>query len=136
MKAKTINEVQNFERGLDPKEAMDIGDKYAQIAKIAEVTAKLVDRPTGRFYCLYIWESDTNENNYYTDPQKLLEDYTSIALETVKDAQEANYEVRKDLAIYIIKGPGRFYSEREMEGHNGVQLLFSISFNNGKIYYN
>jgi hypothetical protein len=25
MKAKTINEVQNFERGLDPKKAMDIG---------------------------------------------------------------------------------------------------------------
>jgi hypothetical protein len=28
MKAKTINEVQNFERGLDPKEAMDIGLTY------------------------------------------------------------------------------------------------------------
>lgn len=135
MKAKTVNEIKNFERGLDPKEAMGIGDKYAQTIKLAEVTAKLKDRPNGRFYCLYVWESDRNENEYFTDPQKLLENYSIIAMDTAKDFEEAKYDIDKSIAIYMIKGPGRFVDEREPEGFSGVQLLFSITFRHNKIYY-
>ena len=135
MKAKTVNETNNFERGLDPKEAMGVGNKDLQRLKLAEVTTILKDRPNGRFYCLYVWEPDISENNYYTDPSKLLEDYKLIGLETIKDFDEGRWTVNKRLGIYMIKGPGRFYDERDMEGGAGVQVLFKISFEDVKIYY-
>ena len=42
MKAKIVNEVQNFERGLDPKQAMDIGLTYKkQIRDLIEGLKKI-----------------------------------------------------------------------------------------------
>ncbi|MFA5153344.1 MAG: hypothetical protein WC554_12345 [Clostridia bacterium] len=134
MRAKTINEVTKFERGLDPKEAMGIGDKDARVLKLAEVTAKLKSMPRG-IYCLYIWEPDNNESNYFDDPLKLLKKFTEIGLYTMNQLNSQTYIVNKNIAIYKINGPGKFTDEQGMTAYDGVEFLYGISFQNDKIYY-
>jgi hypothetical protein len=41
MKAKTVNEIQKFQRGLDPKDAMQTGDIYQR--NFIKIESKLTD---------------------------------------------------------------------------------------------
>lgn len=130
-----LNEVQNFERNIDPKTAMDIGDKNHQLIKYSEVANKLKTLSIKkRLYCVYIFEPNIVRTFYYTDAKDVLECYEGEALEGLKFPDN-----HQNICIYLIDltkfKKGNFVDEREMEGYEGVKVIFSISIQDYKIYY-
>jgi hypothetical protein len=135
MRARLI-EVQSFERGLEPKESMGIGNKYAQKAKIEKIS-KIIEKEKPGLFAIYLWESDNTSTYYYGLPKRALEKYIDLVFYALQELEEDNYEVRKNIYAYKIDPlkEGTFIEEKEPLGFDGVKILFGISFQNGKIYY-
>lgn len=137
MRASFIREEQNFERGLDPKSSMNIGNKIAQLIKTEEVSRILNSQKEG-MYCLYDWENDLNSMRFTSNPKWLIKEYYSALEDIATNYLDENFFSKHIAILKINEGlvSGVFIDEKSMEAFDGVEILFSISFeSNGKIYF-
>jgi hypothetical protein len=102
MRAKTINEVQNFERGIDPKQSMDIGG-----IDIPQTYRDIMDEPKRK------WEEfkksfigKTISGNFFVKKNSRGSGYKTDATIKVDDAESRgiNIEFYSEGTIYESQG--------------------------------
>jgi hypothetical protein len=140
MKAILVNEIQNFERGGDPLDNLNIGEvekrRIDKILKISEST-NIMSKESNGLFCVYDWEDSTTSMRYFQNTNRVLEFYIKLVKDVLEEKEQDLYEIRRNIVVYKIdpNKEGIFYEERDPEGKDGITILFGISFSRDKIYY-
>ena len=127
MRAKTINEIQKFERGIDPKDAMNIGDP-----KLREIFKNLRDVENRIKEALNGEDIDFNDTVYRIDYIKNAFDY--IIINFIKNKYQINLKYNEDYLLNFANGTFKGANISLSKSNSGASIYFEI-IKNG-LHYN